>query len=100
MATYADNHAARERAGRKRAQDDSLRSLHRQFDLSAGDTRMKYERPSFAVVTASEEFRAGWDRTFGSAKNPKDSDRIFGTTPCEPPVEKPANEPPPSSTAA
>lgn len=88
MATYADNHAARERAGRKRAQDDSLRSLHRQFDLSAGDQHMKYERPSFAVVTASAEFRAGWDRIFGK-----------GDARCEPPVEKPTSELPRSSTA-
>ena len=46
----------------KRAVQDSVRTeLHRQFALQAQDNTMKYERPSFIVVTASEAFRAGYE---------------------------------------
>lgn len=38
-----------------------MAALHRSFDLSAQDNHMKYERPSFAVVTASDAFRKGYD---------------------------------------
>jgi hypothetical protein len=65
MATYAENAAARERADRKRAQDSFLGAQAAEFDLSARDNHMKYERPSFIVVTASEAYRIGWDQIFG-----------------------------------
>lgn len=65
MGTYAENAAARERAARKRAQDSFLGAQARAFDLSAQDNHSKSERPSFAVVTASEAYRAGWDQIFG-----------------------------------
>lgn len=64
MSTYAENSAARERLQRKRAQDQVLRSQTAEFDLAAQDNRMKYERPSFIVVTASQAYRDGWDRIF------------------------------------
>jgi hypothetical protein len=50
------------------AQDALLAERHRNFDLSAQDNHMKYERPSFAVVTASDAFRAGWDAIFNKEK--------------------------------
>ena len=62
MSTYAENQAARERTAGKAAQDQFLRRQAREFDLSAQDIHMKYERPSFAVVTASDAFRAGYDQ--------------------------------------
>ena len=61
---YKDYADQRERSARKAAQDKHLRGLEREFDLSAKDNHMKYERPSFVVVTASEAYRDGWDRTF------------------------------------
>ena len=64
MSTYAENAAARERSSQKLAQDRFLGQQTRDFDLSAKDNHMKYERPSFVVVTASEAYRDGWDRTF------------------------------------
>ena len=48
----------------RRAQDKVLAGLHHKLDLAAQDNRMKYERPSFSIVTASEAFRAGYDRIF------------------------------------
>jgi len=68
MTTYAENAAARERAERKASQDSFLRRQTHEFDLSAQDTHMKYERPSFIVVTASEAYRRGWDETFAGGK--------------------------------
>jgi hypothetical protein len=64
MSTYAENAAAQERATRKLAQDQYLRQQTAEFDLAAGDNRMKYDRPSFIVVTASKLYREGWDRIF------------------------------------
>ena len=64
MPTYAENQAARERKQRNAAQDQVLRRQTAEFDLSAQDKHMKYERLSFTVVTASEAFRDGWDRIF------------------------------------
>ena len=61
MPTYADNAADRERAAQRRAQDRLMAERHRAFDLSAQDHHMKYERPQFAVVTASDAFREGYD---------------------------------------
>ena len=61
MATYAQNARKRELAAQRAAQDAALRDLHRGFDLSAQDNHMKYERPSFAVVTATDAFRKGYD---------------------------------------
>jgi hypothetical protein len=66
MATYAENAAARERASRKLVQDRQLNQQYAAFDLSAQDNHMKYERPSFIVVTASDAYRKGWDAIFGS----------------------------------
>lgn len=68
MATYAENAADRERKERNAAQDQHMAGLHRRFDLEAKDIHMKYERPSFAVVTASKAFREGWDRIFAQPK--------------------------------
>ena len=65
MATYAENAAQRELKANRAAQDQILAERHRGFDLSAQDNHMKYERPSFAVVTASDAFRKGWDEIFG-----------------------------------
>ena len=62
MATYAEHAATRERAAQRRAQDQVLTARHRAFDLSAQDRHMKYERPHFAIVTASDDFRRGYDR--------------------------------------
>lgn len=50
----------------KRAvQDREMRQFHAYLDEAAKDTRHKYERPSFIVVTSSEAFRRGWDEIFG-----------------------------------
>ena len=67
---YADR---KELAAQRAAGDLERRELHRQFDLSAKDTHMKYERPSFAVVTASDAFRAGWDNIFGTKPTGQES---------------------------
>ena len=72
MSTYAENQAARERIAGKAAQDQFLRRQTREFDLSAQDNHMKYERPSFTVVTASKAYREGWEATFGP--KPKELD--------------------------
>ena len=45
--------------------DAGMKERHEMFDLQAQDNTMKYERPQFAVVTASKAFREGWERTFG-----------------------------------
>ena len=68
MSTYAENAAARERASRKLAQDKILGQQYAEFDRSAQDVHMKYERPSFIVVTASEAYRSGWDKIFNKSK--------------------------------
>lgn len=83
MSTYAENAAARERSGRKVAQDNFLRGQTQLFDGQAAegtDKRgnwkgMKYERPSFTVVTASDKFRTGYDQiTWGENELAKDLD--------------------------
>ena len=61
MSTYAENARQREIAAGRAATDQIMAARHAEFDLSAQDTHMKYERPSFIVVTASEAFRAGYD---------------------------------------
>ena len=38
-----------------------MTARHRAFDLSAQDRHVKSERPHFAVVTASDAFRAGYE---------------------------------------
>ena len=58
--TYEYHRNKREIKAKRAVQDSARAELHRQFDLSAGDVHMKYERPSFIVVTASEAFRAGY----------------------------------------
>lgn len=70
MPTYAEYAHRNEVAVRRRAQDARDAARHRQFDLSAQDTHMKYERAHFAVVgegsrSAQDNYRAGWDRIFG-----------------------------------
>ena len=64
-----------------------MADLHRTFDLAAKDKTMKYERPSFTVVTASAAFRKGWDQIFGGHDQS-----------CEPPAEKPLSDAPRLST--
>ena len=61
MSTYAENARQREIVAGRAASNADMAARHAQFDLQAKDTRMKYERPSFIVVTASEAFRAGYD---------------------------------------
>lgn len=67
MPTYSQYGHQREVAARRRAQDARDAARHRAFDLMAQDTHHKYERAHFAVVTASEKYREGWDRIFGGA---------------------------------
>jgi len=67
MPTYAENAAARERSSRKLVQDRTLNQQYAEFDLSAKDQHMKYERPSFVVVTASKAYRDGWDKIFSKS---------------------------------
>ncbi len=62
MSTYPELAKQREVKAQRAAQDQYLRRLHAGFDLSAQDNHMKYERPSFAVVTASDAFREGYDK--------------------------------------
>lgn len=59
MAYWSDSELARNR----HAQDGVLAERHRDFDLSAQDHHMKYERASFAVVgegTRSTNERYQW----------------------------------------
>lgn len=42
--------------------DAVIKERHRMFDLQAQDNTMKYERPQFAVVTATEAFREGYEK--------------------------------------
>lgn len=70
---YAFYKHKRELKERRAVQDAAVAGLHRTFDLSAQDNHMKYERPSFIVVTASEAYRTGWDKIF--RKEEKDGDR-------------------------
>jgi hypothetical protein len=67
---YAHYAHRREIASRRRAQDARDAALHARFDAQAGEVRMKYERKQFAVVTASEAFREGWDRIFQGKDRP------------------------------
>ena len=79
MSTYAENQAARERVGWKAGQDHFLARQTAEFDLAAQDVRMKYERPSFVVVTASRAFREGWEQIFGdkaTAQAPVEDGRL------------------------
>jgi hypothetical protein len=70
VATYAEHQAQRERAERRGRQDRFLAAQQSHFDADVaantdkrgGWKRHKYERPSFAVVTASDAFRAGYDQ--------------------------------------
>ena len=81
MATYAENAADRERADRRHAQDRLMAKRHYAYDLSAQDRHMKYERPQFAVVTASAAFREGYDAIKWGA----DEDEVMpaGHRPCQ-----------------
>ena len=70
MATYAENARQREIAEGREVTNAVMTKRHSEFDLQAQDTHMKYERPSFIVVTASEAFRAGYDAIeWGKEKN-------------------------------
>jgi hypothetical protein len=62
VATYAENAHRREIAARRRVQDARDAARHRAFDLAAQDNHFKYERAHFAVVTASDAFRAGYEQ--------------------------------------
>lgn len=82
MPTYAEYGAQRERAARKAAQDAELARRHAAFDLQVkdGTTKrgewkgMKYERMQFAIVTASEAYRKGYDDIdWNRERNPSDS---------------------------
>lgn len=77
MPTYAELAADRERTSRRAAQDRFLGAQQAAFDADVATTtdkrggwkRMKYERPSFVVVTASDAYRDGWERTFGRGEH-------------------------------
>ncbi len=65
--SYAQQQA---RTTQRAAQDRRDAERARIFDQQAQDTRMKYERPSFAVVgegtsSAQTAYRDGWERIFG-----------------------------------
>lgn len=62
MPTYRDYQRQRELKAQRARQDARDAALHREFDLSAKDNHMKYERAQFAVVTASDAFRVGYDQ--------------------------------------
>ena len=51
-------------AAKRAKQDRFMAELHATLDLAAQDNHMKYERPSFTVVTASDDFRRGYDAIF------------------------------------
>ena len=53
-------------ARRRAAQDYVHKGICANLDLAAQDNHMKYERGHFAVVTASEAYRQGWERIFGN----------------------------------
>ena len=62
MAYWSDSELARNR----RVQDGLLAERHRDFDLSAQDRHMKYERAQFAVVgegshEALDAYRTNYD---------------------------------------
>ena len=75
MPTYAENAATAERAARNQRQDTFLGAQQSDFDADVkantdkrgGWKRLKYERASFTVVTASPAYRAGYAQiTWGS----------------------------------
>jgi len=54
--------------------DAVMNERHKMFDLQAKDNHMKYERAKFAVVgegtrSAQENYRAGYERTFGNQED-------------------------------
>jgi len=54
--------------------DAVMNERHKMFDLQAKDNHMKYERAKFAVVgegtrSAQENYRAGYERTFGNKED-------------------------------
>lgn len=51
-----------ETAAKRIDQNKRIREFTEQMDLSAQDNHMKYERPQFAVVTATEAYRRGYDQ--------------------------------------
>lgn len=78
MPTYAENAHRRDLAQRRAAQDARDAARHRAFDLSAQDQHVKSERAHFAVVTASDAFREGYDRIFASQATAPGSTRPEG----------------------
>ena len=75
MSTYGDLARDKELAAQRKGQDAILARRHRQFNNEVADNTdkrggwkgMKFERPSFIVVTASEAYRKGWERTFSES---------------------------------
>jgi len=57
---------------RRARQDQEMARVHAYLDEAAKDNRMKYERPSFAVVgegtrSSQERYRQGWEAIFGTS---------------------------------
>jgi hypothetical protein len=51
----------KKKEARMKASDAVMAERHRMFDLQAKDNTMKYERPRFAVVMSSKEYRENYD---------------------------------------
>ena len=68
-----------QRADQRETQDKFLAEQARVFDGTVAENTdkrggwrsMKYERPSFIVVTASEAYREGWEKIFAHESKPE-----------------------------
>ena len=58
----------------RREKHRGVREFTEQMDLSAQDNHMKYERPQFAVVTATEAYREGYDKIDWDDNNTSERD--------------------------
>jgi hypothetical protein len=75
MATWDKIYGQEALRRNRAAQDRLLVARHAAFDLQAKDITPKSDRPHFAVVgegsrTAQDNYRAGWERTFGRERAP------------------------------
>ena len=60
-----------ELVAKRAAQDREMAQFHAYLDEASKDNRMKFERPSFAVVgegshSSQERYRQGWEAIFGT----------------------------------
>ena len=99
MTTYAQNAQTRELSGRRSRQDRHIASQTARFnaemaartDKRGGWKTMKYERPSFTVVTASDAFRKGYDAIEWDVRSVVDPDEANQSHPGSPKLQRVAS---------